>query len=212
MPAFPFKGSVLEYLRDDPLFSLNSTPSAMGAVSERFRQLPGAVRSLHPTHSIAARGPDAEWLVEGHELAATPFGAGSPFPRMMELRMQQVWFGTDVHAFTLYHAFECLLGDRFPIDVFLDRRFPVRCEDGEGKRLIVETLIHDPEVASHRIRSQGRQEVRRELLDAGVMRAVPLGRSEVLVCRIPAMFEVLDRLLQRGLTIYDIPIAPAAKR
>jgi aminoglycoside 3-N-acetyltransferase len=212
MPAFPFKGSVLEYLREDPLFSVRSTPSAMGAISERFRRLPGAVRSLHPTHSVSARGPDAELLVEGHELAPTPFGAGTPYPRMMEREMWQVWFGTDVHAFTMYHAFECLLGDRFPIEVFLDRRFAVRCENAEGRRLTVETLVHDPDVASHRIRSRGRQEIRRELLDAGVMRAVPLGRSEVLACRIPPMFEVLDRLLKRGLTIYDIPIQPVGDR
>lgn len=212
MPAFPFTGSVLEHLRADPLFSLRSTPSAMGAVSERFRQLPRTARSLHPTHSVCARGPEAELLVEGHELAPTPFGAGSPYPRMMERDMKQVWFGTDVHAFTLYHTFECLLGDRFPIDVFLDRPFAVRCEDGDGRRRIVETLVHDPEVASHRIRSRARQEVRRELLAAGVLAAAPLGRSEVLVCRIPAMFEVLDRLLERGLTIYDISIDSAERR
>jgi aminoglycoside 3-N-acetyltransferase len=212
MPAFPFSGSVLEYLRADPLFSLRSTPSAMGAVSERFRRLPETARSLHPTHSVCARGPEADQLVAGHELATTPFGAGSPYPRMIERGMQQVWFGTDVHAFTLYHTFECLLGDRFPIDVFLDRPFQVRCEDGDGHARIVETLVHDPEVASRRIRSRARQEVRRELLAAGVMRAAPLGRSEVLVCRIPAMFEVLDRLLQRGLTIYDISTDRADQR
>lgn len=211
MPAFPFTGSMLEYLRADPLFSLRSTPSAMGAVSERFRRLPHTVRSLHPTHSVCAHGPDAELLVEGHEAAPTPFGTGTPYPRMMERGMQQVWFGTDVHAFTLYHTFECLLGDRFPIDVFLDGKFAVRCEDGEGRRRIVETLVHDPKVASHRIRSRARQEVRRELLAAGVMGAAPLGRSEVLVCRIPAMLECLDRLLQRGLTIYDISIDRAER-
>jgi aminoglycoside 3-N-acetyltransferase len=213
MPAFPFSGSVLEYLRADPLFSVSSTPSAMGAVSERFRRLPGTVRSLHPTHSVCARGPEAELLVEGHELAPTPFGAGSPYPRMMERGMQQVWFGTDVHAFTLYHTFECLLGERFPIDVFLDRPFSVRCEDGDGRPRIVDTLVHDPEVASRRIRSRARQEVRRELMAAGVLQAAPLGRSEALVCRIPAMFEVLDRLLlERGLTIYDISTDPADQR
>ena len=44
------------------------------------------------------------------------------------------------------------------------------------------------------------------MLAEGVMRAVPLGRSEVLVCSIPAMFELLDRLLDEGLTIYDIEV------
>lgn len=206
MPAFPFRGSVLEYLRDDPCFSVRSTPSSMGSVSERFRQLPGTVRSLHPTHSVSARGPGAESLVAGHELALTPFGEGTPFARLLERDAYQVWFGTDVHAFTLYHTFECLLGDRFPIDVFLEKPVSVRCEDAAGEPLRVATLVHDPAVAAHRIRSQARQQVRAELLAEGVMRAVPLGASELLVCRIPAMFTVLDRLLAQGLTIYDIDL------
>jgi aminoglycoside 3-N-acetyltransferase len=208
MPAFPFSGSVLEYLRGDPLFSVRSTPSAMGAVSERFRRLPDTQRSLHPTHSVSARGPGADSLVAGHELAATPFGEGTPFARMLERGMHQVWFGTDVHAFTLYHTFECLLGDRFPIRVFLDEPMSVRCEDADGRELRVDTLVHDPDVAGKRIRSQARQEVKRELLAKGVLRAVPLGSSEVLACAIPAMFTVLERLLdERGLTIYDIDLS-----
>jgi aminoglycoside 3-N-acetyltransferase len=212
LPAFPFRASVLEYLRDDPCFRLRSTPSAMGAVSELFRTSPGTLRSLHPTHSVCARGRGAETLVEGHETAATPFGAGTPYARMLERDMFQVWFGTDVHAFTLYHTFECLLGERFPIDVFLDERFAVRCEDGAGRPLVVETLVHDPEVASHRIRSQARQQIRRELIERGVLRAVPLGASELLMCRIPAMFDVLDRLLADGLTIYDIDLGTRVDR
>jgi aminoglycoside 3-N-acetyltransferase len=209
MPAFPFQGSVLEYLRGDPCFDVRSTPSAMGSVSERFRRLPDAVRSLHPTHSVAARGPGAAGLVAGHERAATPFGAGTPFEGMLERGMLQVWFGTDVHAFTVYHTFECLLGDRFPIDVFLAEPAAVRCIDADGRELTVETLVHDPEVASRRIRSRGRQEIKRRLLEDGVLRAVPLGASEVLVCRIPDLFDALRRYLDEGLTIYDIDIGRA---
>lgn len=206
MPAFPFRGSVLEHLRDEPRFSVRSTPSAMGAVTERFRALEGTARSLHPTHSVCARGDGAESLVAGHELAPTPFGTGTPFAAMLERGFHQVWFGTDVHAFTLYHTFECLLGDRFPIEVFLPERFAVPCEDAAGREIVVETLVHDPDVAGYRIRSRGRQEVKRELLASGTMQAVPLGASEVLACRIPAMFDILDRLLARGVTIYDIEI------
>jgi aminoglycoside 3-N-acetyltransferase len=206
MPAFPFQGSVLEYLRGDPCFDVRSTPSAMGALSERFRRLPGTARSLHPTHSVAARGPGAAELVAGHESAATPFGAGTPFERMLERALVQVWFGTGMHAFTVYHTFECLLGDRFPIRVFLDEPVAVRCVDADGRELTVETLVHDPEVASRRIRSRGRQEIRRRLEADGVLRAVPLGHSEVLVCRMRPLFDALRRYLDEGLTIYDIDV------
>jgi aminoglycoside 3-N-acetyltransferase len=178
----------------------------MGAVSERFRLLPGTCRSLHPTHSICARGPGAAELVAGHEHATTPFGEGTPFARLVERGAYQVWFGTDVHAFTMYHAFECLLGARFPIQVFLHRAMPARCVDAEGREQVVETLVHDPAVARRRIRSHARQVVRAGLLDTRVMRSVQLGPGEILIARMPEMFDVLGQFLRDGLTIYDIDV------
>lgn len=207
MPAFPLTGGMAEHLRGDPTFDVRHTPSAMGALSERFRQRPGTLRSLHPTHSVCAAGPGAEELVAGHAAAATPFGAGTPFARMVERGMHQVWLGTDVDAFTIYHAFECLLGDRFPLRVLLDEPVDARCVDAAGRERTVPTLVHDPELARRRTGSRSRRVVREELLRRGVMRSVRLGRGEVLVARMPEMLELLDELLRRGVTIYDVEIA-----
>lgn len=209
MPAFPFQGGMEEHMRGNHVFDVRSTPSAMGAISERFRQRSGIQRSLHPTHSVSALGPGAESLVEGHELADTPLGQGTPFPRMVERGIYQVWFGTDVNAFTIYHSFECLLGDRFPIKVFLDEPMTARCIDAEGHELPVSTLVHDPALTRYRLRSQAKQEMRRELLDRGVMRRVSLGASEVLVIRMPELFENLEQFLERGLTMYDLEVPRA---
>jgi len=108
MPSFPLDRPAIEYLRADPVFDLLNTPSRMGAVSERFRTSEGVVRSLHPTHPVCARGPGAEELVAGHELAQTPFGVGTPFARLIERSAHQVYFGSGVGAITMYHAYECL--------------------------------------------------------------------------------------------------------
>src|SRR5205085_4877227 len=35
-------------------FDARTTPSCVGVITETFRGLPGVVRSLHPTHSVAA--------------------------------------------------------------------------------------------------------------------------------------------------------------
>lgn len=207
MPGFPFRAGALEHLRADPVFDVRATPSAMGAVSERFRTLPGSRRSLHPTHSVCARGDGADALVAGHERAETPFGYGTPFAGLLEREACQVWFGTDVHAFTIYHAFECMLGSGFPIPVFLDDPVEARCVDWSGAERRVATLVHDPAVAAYRVRSQARWRVREELLTTGVMRSVHLGRGEILMTRMPALFDALAGMLDRGLTIYDIDIA-----
>jgi aminoglycoside 3-N-acetyltransferase len=203
MPGFPLDRPAVDYLREDPVFDLRSTPSKMGAISERFRTSEGVRRSLHPTHSVCARGPGAEELVAGHERAETPFGAGTPFARLIEHGAVQVYFGSGVGAITVYHAYECLREPRFPIEVFLPQPLPARCIDGEGGELVVQTLVHDPRVTVHRIDSNPAIEVQvRERLIAGGMRSVILGRGEILAQPLPGMIDTFEQMLGEGMTIY----------
>ena len=210
MPAFPIAGGAQEHLESDPVFDVRSTPSRMGAISEYFRTLPGTLRSLHPTHSISARGPGARELVEGHGRAPTAFGAGSPFPRMAEAGTWLVAFGTGVHVFTLYHTFEDTRPGGYPLKVYLDRPYTVRCIDEDGRECTVTTPVHDPELAARRIDNDPRVERRLHelLLGGGLMRSVRLGKGEVLAIRAPDLMSELERLLGQGVTIYDVPIPP----
>jgi len=210
MPAFPLVGGALEYLSTDPVFDVRSTPSTMGALTERFRTSAGAVRSLHPTHSVAARGPGAEELVAGHADAPTPFGEGTPFARMIERGMVQLWFGVGLRIFTLYHAFECLRPGGFPIDVFYERRIDARVIDEEGRERTVSTLVHDPVTAGRK--DETREAIRDHLVATGVLRTAKLGRGEVMAARMPELMAELETLLDRGITIYRIPIARSAER
>jgi aminoglycoside 3-N-acetyltransferase len=54
--------------------------SQTGAITEAIRRWPGAVRSWHPTHSVAAIGAGAAELCAGHHLVG-PVGFGSPLDR-----------------------------------------------------------------------------------------------------------------------------------
>jgi aminoglycoside 3-N-acetyltransferase len=203
MPAFPLGRPAIEQLRDGFVFDLRDTPSRMGAISELFRTSPGTLRSLHPTHSICARGPGAAAIVAGHELAETPFGAGTPFEKLIDRGAVQVFFGSGVRALTMYHAWECLREPRYPIEVFWRQRFDVRCVDGEGTEHLVSTLVHDPRAFPGRIDSDPRLERRiRERLIEGGMRSVSLGRGEVLAQPLPEMLATFEQMLGEGLTIY----------
>jgi aminoglycoside 3-N-acetyltransferase len=209
MPSFPLNAGTMDYLAADPVFDVRETPSRMGAVTEHFRKLPGTRRSLHPTHPVCARGPGADELVAGHADASTPFGEGTPFARMVELGMHQLWLSTGLRTFTLYHAFECVRGDAFPFRVFAPEPVPARCVDTDGRERVVPTLVHDPELGSRK--DQTRERMREHLLATGVMRAVELGRGEILAARMPELFRELDVLMARGITIYDVEPPAAAK-
>jgi aminoglycoside 3-N-acetyltransferase len=56
----------------------------MGAIPESFRTHPGVRRSAHPRQSFAARGPQAEFIVEGHALDCA-MGERSPLARLYDL-------------------------------------------------------------------------------------------------------------------------------
>lgn len=45
-----------------PVFHVDHTPSTVGYLSNVFRKREGAVRSMHPVHSIVALGPKAVFL------------------------------------------------------------------------------------------------------------------------------------------------------
>jgi aminoglycoside 3-N-acetyltransferase len=212
MPSFPLDRPALEYLRADPVFDLLNTPSRMGAISERFRTSEGVVRSLHPTHPVCARGPGAEELVAGHELAPTPFGAGTPFARLIERGAHQVYFGSGVGAITMYHAYECLREPPYPIEVFLPQRIEARCIDANGEAVVVHTLVHDPRVTVHRIDNNPPLEaqVRERLIDGG-MRSVTLGRGEVLAQTLPELLVQFEQMLGEGSTIYPPELLAEAR-
>ena len=98
MPTFSGGGRAYRYAKSAPApFDPERAPATAGTLPERFRRWPGVRRSLHPTHSVAARGPQAARLLEGHEKSETPFGttavrapgaAGGQRPAAQQQRQQ----------------------------------------------------------------------------------------------------------------------------
>jgi aminoglycoside 3-N-acetyltransferase len=204
MPSYSLTGPAIEHLAADPVFDARKTPSRMGSISEAFRLSPETLRSVHPTHSTCARGPEAEAIVAGHESADTPFGEGTPFPRIRDRNALQLFFGCGTGAITMYHSFECVRVPPFPLDVFADGVFDTRCIDREGRELTVRTLVHNPELHPGRIDSNPRlQRVYRDAILAAGGAAVTLGHGEIIAIRLPDLFAVFEELLRKGITIYD---------
>jgi aminoglycoside 3-N-acetyltransferase len=93
-----------------PVFHQSLTPSNVGTLSNVFRKRSGVVRGLHPTHSVAAMGPLAEKLVEGHEKETTPCSANSPYVRLRDWNGKVLIIGEGLQCCTLFHACEELAG------------------------------------------------------------------------------------------------------
>lgn len=132
MPSFPFTGSMEDYLARRPVFDVRHTPSTTGALTEAFRRRDGTVRSLHPTHPIAGRGPLARDLLQGHEASETPCGLETPFARLAAADTLFVRLGVSTVTH-MHHVQERL---DLP-NLFLPTVVDVRCVDAAGREQIV---------------------------------------------------------------------------
>jgi aminoglycoside 3-N-acetyltransferase len=130
-------------------FDPASTSSVVGAITDAFWRRPGVVRSLHPTHSLAADGPMAAALIAGHEQCNTPCGSGTPYHRLVQWDAAVLMFGVTFDCYTLFHTAEdaadvpymyeskpYLLTVREPTGTVRD--FPLRRQDMKVPRRFVE--------------------------------------------------------------------------
>ena len=123
-------------LARDEVYSVKETPCLTGILPELFRKRPGVIRSLDPTHSIAALGNGAEELLAGCENSKTSFDAFSIWPKLMERDGKVLFLGTGLACNTFLHYTD---EQNAPFDMIYKRELEKRAViDGEGKKFIVE--------------------------------------------------------------------------
>lgn len=92
----------------------NRTPSDVGRITEVFRKRPEALRSDQATHSVAAIGPMAKFLTEGHTAYGPrpsiygdyAFAESSPWQKMYDLGGKVVFMGATIESNTYRHFIE----------------------------------------------------------------------------------------------------------
>lgn len=97
-----------------------TSPSYVGALTEALRLRPDAVRSDHPTHSVAAIGARAEGLTANHGASGlrpspyTPqaFAHESPWQRLVDWNAAYCFIGVTFHVCTMVHFVEANLAER----------------------------------------------------------------------------------------------------
>lgn len=136
MPTFSMSGSMLSYLESGEVFDVCKTPSKVGTVTETFRKWPGVIRSLHPTNSVAAKGPLAHDLLSGHHRSVRPFGLETPFGRLASFGGKILMINTHIHSF-LHHVQDLV---DFP-NLYLDGTRNAHVIDHKGQESTIETKV-----------------------------------------------------------------------
>lgn len=198
MPAFPAVGYNYDYLKTNPVFDVKQTPSKMGIVTETFRKHHNVLRSLHPTDSVSAIGKQALYLVKDHFAQLTPYNINSPFYRLCELKGNILMIGVDLNSLTNLHTLEDAVID-FEYPVYHKTIFTASLIDHDGKKLSMQTKVHDP-VYSKKRRCNN---LMPHFEKAGFLKHFKIGQANCMLIEAGRMHEwMVENYKTKGITMY----------
>lgn len=148
-PAFPVIGRAKTHLENNPFFDINEAKSQMGSITEYFRKLNDVHRSFHPTDSMCAKGPLAEYYTNSHFGQLTPYTENSPFRKLCTKKGKILMLGTTLNgACTNLHTLEDAVDFKFP--VYDEKIIEVKMIDADGKESVMKTKVHNPDYSAKR--------------------------------------------------------------
>lgn len=199
MPTLPFGGLAVEYVKTNPVFDAIRTPSRMGLVTELFRRSPGVVRSVHPTHSVAVWGANADAIAAGHHEARTPCGQGSPFARLLEHAGKILLLGADITSLTFFHTIEEIIEPELPASPFTQQTYRLASRRQDGSLVETETRLFEPAVS----RRRNLRKLVPELKRLGAWRERRIGGLSLILLSAESVYATVAGMAKRGVYCYD---------
>jgi aminoglycoside 3-N-acetyltransferase len=124
-----------------PVWDEIMTASHTGVLTEIFRTRYASARSIHPTHSVAGRGPAAGTLLARHHIDDTPVSGNSPYALMRDYQAFILLLGVGLECCTAIHLAE----ETIAPDLYLrpkDQTEAYECRDRTGTSCRVLTRRH----------------------------------------------------------------------
>lgn len=206
MPAYPMASTMSQWMQDPAPFHLSDSPSRMGILTEVFRKMPDVLRSGHPSHSVAALGPNAAAYTAEHHKVATPCGSGSPFLVHTERGGDILCIGTGVGKITSYHVIEDHLAD-FPLPVYLTERVAKDVIFADGRHERIEILVGDARLSPWRVDNFKPKEIEflAHLRFYGACKEGKIGDAVSHLIDAARFHAMMIDLAGKGITIYHRP-------
>ncbi|PKL12715.1 MAG: AAC(3) family N-acetyltransferase, partial [Spirochaetae bacterium HGW-Spirochaetae-8] len=165
---------------EQPVFSVKDSPSCIGILPELFRKRPGVFRSGHPTHSVAARGLDAESFVRGDECKTTPCARDSAWGRLLDRNATVLFVGVGLSRDTFIHGVEEWLEIPGRLTETYEQLVSILAD---GRQVQVPSRRHIGHI------SEQYPKVTRYLLDHGVLRTGTFGSAQAILHETQPLYE-----------------------
>ncbi len=118
---------------ESPVFDVSTTVPCIGALPTVAAFRKDAVRSLHPTHSVAAFGKNAAEFVTGEENSTSPCPPGGVWARLYDIKAAILLLGVTHNRNTYIHAIDEML----ELPNRLDSPIPLISKDKDGNEYAV---------------------------------------------------------------------------
>lgn len=172
---------------EQPRFYSATTPSHIGILTELFRKQPQAIRSLHPTHSVAAIGKDAQAFTAGSELFDTPTARASAWGKLLDRQAKILLVGVGLQRNTFIHGIE----EWFDVPGRMtETTQPLVTVLPDGKEIAVPSRRHVAiDVSMHY------PKVEELLVEKGAIDYAKFGEATVLVCDAVLLNKYISEML-----------------
>ena len=169
------------------IFDPKTEPCCVGLLPNLFIKRKGVLRSLHPTHSIAITGKDAEDFVRDEHLIDTPCGRMGCWGKLYDYNFKIMFLGCGTKCNTYIHGVEewCEVPDRIT-DHY--HKFKIVMPDGS---------LFDRDMRRHRCLST-------ENLSGNYDRIQPFMEKEGLAVK--GKFGDADCVIETARDIYDVTV------
>ena len=173
------------------VFNPKTEPACVGIIPNIFRKKEGVVRSLHPTHSIAAFGKGAEEYIKGEENATSPCPPGGCWDRLREIDAKILLLGVTHTRNTYIHSVDEVMEieDRFTDE---PTRMHIVMPDGSMKD--VQMYSHYNRAVKTDCFSDEFDKMKQAFYDLGAAKEVKFGDATCILCDAKKIFEVCNIL------------------
>lgn len=197
-PAFPFKTFMKDYMEGLSYFDINNAPNLMGNISKYIMSQTNCLRSMHPSHSTLAIGKNSENYINEHHLSKSPFDENSPFYKLVKNNGKILMFGVGLNNVTNSRVYEDILIEDFPLNIYLDKNYTVKCKTKDGNEVNVSTKCHNKNLSSVR-----NNEIARDyIIKNGCIETYKIGNSEISVIDAKQYTITLLEMLLDGVSVY----------
>lgn len=177
--------------REYSVFNPATEPACVGIIPNIFMKREGVVRSLHPTHSIAACGKEAADYIRGEEDATSPCPPGGCWDRLKDINAKILLLGVTHTRNTYIHSVDEVMG---LADRLTDEPTPMQIVMPDGSYKEVQMYRHFNRTLGTDCFSEQFDKMRLIFEKAGAAENVKFGDAECILCDARKIFEVCQTL------------------